>query len=148
MPLCDKLVSLRKENKLTQAKVAEMLNVSRQAISRWESGAAIPSTDNLKGLSELYKVPFDYLLKKDNSESQLDEVQNEEHRPASDGLRTMVSKKMIFLVLAVAVVTTVFVGILCESGHHTEGETTPIEELDESKWDDTGTGEFTIDSLD
>ena len=41
MLLGDKLVSLRKENKLTQAKVAEILNVSRQAISRWESGGSL-----------------------------------------------------------------------------------------------------------
>ncbi len=148
MLLGDKLVSLRKENKLTQAKVAEILNVSRQAISRWESGAAIPSTDNLKGLSELYKVPVDYLLKKDDSESQLEEAQVEERRPASNGLRTIVSKKIIVLLLAVAVAAATFVAVLCDPGHHAEDETTPIEKLDESKWDDTGTGEFTFDTLD
>lgn len=62
MNLQDKLVTLRKESKLTQLKVAEELNVSRQAISRWESGLAVPSTDNLKSLSKLYHVPVDYLL--------------------------------------------------------------------------------------
>ena len=62
MNLQDKLVTLRKESKLTQLKVAEELNVSRQTISRWESGLAVPSTDNLKSLSKLYHVPVDYLL--------------------------------------------------------------------------------------
>ena len=62
MQLHEKLVILRKENQLTQQKVAEELNVSRQAISRWESGVSLPSTDNLKGLSTLYHVPVDYLL--------------------------------------------------------------------------------------
>lgn len=42
--------------------LAEKLNVSRQAISRWEVGSAVPTTDNLKVLSELYGVSIDYLL--------------------------------------------------------------------------------------
>lgn len=62
MKLDEKLVTLRKEKGLTQLKVAEELNISRQAISRWEVGAAVPSIENLKSLSELYEVPIDYLL--------------------------------------------------------------------------------------
>lgn len=57
-----KLVSLRKQKGLTQMELAEKLNVSRQAISRWEVGTAVPSTDNLKVLGDLYEVPVDYLL--------------------------------------------------------------------------------------
>lgn len=57
-----KLVSLRKQKGLTQMDLAERLNVSRQAVSRWEVGAAVPSTDNLKILGELYGVQIDYLL--------------------------------------------------------------------------------------
>ena len=57
-----KLVSLRKQKGITQMELAEKLNVSRQAISRWEVGAAVPTTDNLKVLSELYGVSVDYLL--------------------------------------------------------------------------------------
>ena len=48
MKLEEKLISLRKEKGLSQMKLAEMMNVSRQAISRWEVGAAVPSTDNLE----------------------------------------------------------------------------------------------------
>lgn len=62
MNLHTKLVSLRKEKGLTQLDLAERLNVSRQAISRWEVGTAVPSIDNLKILGELYGVPVDYLL--------------------------------------------------------------------------------------
>lgn len=60
-----KLVSLRKQKGLTQMELAEKLNVSRQAISRWEVGTAVPSTDNLKVLGDLYEVPVDYLLNDD-----------------------------------------------------------------------------------
>ena len=69
MSLEEKLVSLRKQKGLTQMDLAEQLNVSRQAISRWEVGAAVPSTDNLKVLGELYGVPVDYLLNDDTTEA-------------------------------------------------------------------------------
>ena len=63
MSLATKLVTLRKQKGLTQMELAEKLNVSRQAISRWEVGAAVPSTDNLKVLSDLYGVSVDDILK-------------------------------------------------------------------------------------
>lgn len=62
MQLSEKLITLRKEKGLSQLALAEKLNVSRQAISRWETGAAYPNTDNLALLSELYAVPVDYLI--------------------------------------------------------------------------------------
>ena len=62
MSLATKLVSLRKENGLTQIALAEKLDVSRQAISSWEVGKAIPSTDKLKLLCDLYGVSIDNLL--------------------------------------------------------------------------------------
>ena len=65
MELNEKLLSLRKKNKLTQAQVSETLDVSRQAISNWETGTVLPSTDNLLALSRLYQVPVDHLLNGD-----------------------------------------------------------------------------------
>ena len=62
MKLEEKLVALRKEKGLTQLELAEMLNVSRQAVSRWEGGLAVPSLENLKYLGNLYNVPLEYLL--------------------------------------------------------------------------------------
>ena len=57
-----KLALLRQLHGLTQLELAEKLNVSRQAISRWEVGAAVPSTENLKTLSVLYGVSVDDIL--------------------------------------------------------------------------------------
>ena len=62
MELKRKLADLRKGKGLTQLELAEMLSVSRQAISRWEVGTAVPSLDNLISLSEVYGVPLDYLV--------------------------------------------------------------------------------------
>ena len=53
---------MRKEKGLSQLQLAEEINVSRQAISRWEVGLAVPSREKLRALSELYNVSVDYLL--------------------------------------------------------------------------------------
>ena len=63
MTLGDKLTKLRKENNFTQEQLAEMLGVSRQAISKWESDASYPETEKLIKLGELYGCSMDYLLK-------------------------------------------------------------------------------------
>ena len=60
--LHEKLAELRAENNMSQFEVAEALNVSRQAISRWETGRAKPSTEKLIALSRLYGVPLDELV--------------------------------------------------------------------------------------
>lgn len=67
MELREKLIHLRKQNGLSQLELAEKLNVSRQAISKWEVGATAPSTENLKCLGELYKVPLEDLLNDEES---------------------------------------------------------------------------------
>ncbi len=58
MKLEEKLVALQKKKGLSQLKLAEIMNVSRQAISQWEVGTAVPSTDNLKYLGRLCDVPY------------------------------------------------------------------------------------------
>ena len=60
--LNEKLISLRKDKKMSQQDLAEALNVSRQAVSRWEVGIAIPSMDNLLALSKLFGVPLNELV--------------------------------------------------------------------------------------
>lgn len=62
MILPEKLVYLRKQKGLSQEELAEMMALSRQSISRWESGGAVPGIDSLKLLSRLYGVSVDYLL--------------------------------------------------------------------------------------
>ncbi len=54
--------SLRKEKGITQEKLAELLGVTSQAVSRWESGAGYPDMDQLPGLASLFEVSMDTLL--------------------------------------------------------------------------------------
>ena len=68
MTLGEKLTQARKTAGLTQADVAAKLNVSRQAVSRWESGQSKPSTERLLALGELYGVSIDQLLNTGNVE--------------------------------------------------------------------------------
>lgn len=65
MTLSEKIVSLRKKHGWSQEDFAEKLNVSRQAISRWENGAAQPDAINILQISKLFKVTTDYLLNDD-----------------------------------------------------------------------------------
>lgn len=58
----EKLARLREQNNMSQFEVAEALYVSRQAVSRWETGRAKPSTEKLIALSRLYGVPLDELV--------------------------------------------------------------------------------------
>lgn len=63
----EKLKMLRKENELTQEQLAEKLNVSRQAITKWESGDGTPDIENLKQISILFNTTIDELVKEDKT---------------------------------------------------------------------------------
>lgn len=63
MTLGDKISKLRKENNYTQEQLADILGISRQAVSKWESNTTYPETDKLIRISELFECSLDYLLK-------------------------------------------------------------------------------------
>ncbi len=61
MTLANRISRLRKEKKLSQEFVADTLQVSRQAVSKWENGLSSPDTENLIALAGLLEVDLDYL---------------------------------------------------------------------------------------
>lgn len=63
MDMSEKLLNLRKAYDLTQEQLAEKLDVSRQSISKWESGQSVPEIDKLIALSNVFHVTTHYLLK-------------------------------------------------------------------------------------
>jgi len=63
MQFHEKLQELRKEKKLSQEDLAEMLDVTRQSVSKWEGGYSYPETDKLIAISEIFGVTLDSLLK-------------------------------------------------------------------------------------
>ena len=62
MEIRDILKNLREKNNLTQEQLAERVQVTRQAISRWETGETQPNTDTLKLLSRVFDVSINTLL--------------------------------------------------------------------------------------
>lgn len=65
MKLSEKILNLRKARKMSQEELADNLGVSRQAVSRWEVGSALPDASNILQLSKLFGVSADYLLNDD-----------------------------------------------------------------------------------
>ena len=76
MEFCEKLQELRKNRGLTQEELAEVLYVSRTAVSKWESGRGYPSIDSLKEISDYFSVTIDELLSADKIIS----IAEKEHR--------------------------------------------------------------------
>lgn len=70
MTFAEKILTLRKGNNLTQEELAEKVNVSRQSVSKWESGQAIPELEKIVALSAVFHVTTDTLLKS----SELDDL--------------------------------------------------------------------------
>ena len=62
MELNEKLLELRKQKGLTQAELAEILFVSRTAVSKWESGRVYPNIDSLKAIAKFFGITIDELL--------------------------------------------------------------------------------------
>lgn len=65
MKLCEKIAALRRREGMTQEELAEMCEVSRQSVSKWESDLALPELDKLLLLSRRFQVPVDVLLKEE-----------------------------------------------------------------------------------
>lgn len=68
MILGEKIVRLRKQKEWSQEELASQLGISRQSVSKWESGASIPDLDKVVRMSSLFGVSTDYLLKEDMEE--------------------------------------------------------------------------------
>ncbi len=76
MILADKIIRLRKKNGWSQEELADKMQVSRQAVSKWESAQTVPDLEKILTLSGLFGVTTDYLLK--------DELEDEEFTDSKD----------------------------------------------------------------
>lgn len=88
--IADNLISLRKANKLTQLELAEKLNYSDKAISKWERGESLPDIFILKQLADMYGVDVDYILNEHT-----EEVKAKYHMP-----RPELNNKLIITLLS------------------------------------------------
>ena len=68
MNLADKITALRRQRGLSQEELADMLDVTRQSVSKWEGGQSVPDIQKILQLSAIFGVTTDYLLKDDEGE--------------------------------------------------------------------------------
>ncbi len=106
MNIADKILKLRKELGLSQEALAEKLEVSRQSVSKWESGAALPDTDKIIAMSKLFGVSTDYLLMNDEPEAPSDAPENIAPDNVPSPKKNKPVTKIIAAILALCVIVT------------------------------------------
>ena len=108
MTFADKVLDLRKRSGLSQEELAEKLEVSRQAISRWEMGLAMPDASNLLQLSKLFKVTTDYLINDEySSDEDIPIVKNKEDSLNKEMKKVPAMIKSTLIGMAVAVLLAI-----------------------------------------
>ena len=99
------LTELRKQKGYTQISLAEKLNYSDKAISKWEKGTSLPSIDVLLDLANLYGVTLDYLVKEgDSKEKKL--LKNDNVKRRNHILITLLSSILVWIVATTLYVFT------------------------------------------
>ena len=75
MDFSEKIRFLRKKYKMSQAELGRQVGVSNRAVSKWENGASMPSTDTLLSIATVFGVNLDFFLKHDNKEERRKETE-------------------------------------------------------------------------
>ena len=112
MNISEKIQLLRRENNWSQDELAEKLDVSRQSVSKWESGKALPDSEKVLAMAQLFDVSTDFLLKdemepifEESAEPQEAEPSDEpQENKAEKKKRKLSWKKTVALVAAVCIV--------------------------------------------
>ncbi len=153
MRLPKKLKILRKKSGLTQGELAEKLRTSRQTVSYWETGAVVPTTDNLRFLSQLYGVSLDDLLDDGREPGQRVAEQPEAPGPEEQAQLPDDSKKKkrdkltaVLVVIEAAIIALIacvliFSGIL---GNREKSYNLQDTEVNKDYVGDTSTGSFVL----
>ena len=121
MNISEKIQILRRDREWSQDELAEKLDVSRQSVSKWESGKAVPDSEKILAMAKLFDVSTDFLLKDeqepilvdDEPEDARSENQSEE-APKPEKENKLSGKKIIAIVVAacivIAAITPLFFG--------------------------------------
>ena len=127
MTLGEQITALRKEKKLSQEELALAMEVSRQAVSKWENGITNPDTENLVRLARVLEVDVNVLIG-----CQL-KPETEAPEPPPDQRKTV---RLLSILLAVAVCAAAVFGTLWLTERSSHAKTLEaLEPADESRWD-------------
>ena len=102
----DVIYELRTGKGLSQEELAEKVFVTRQAVSRWESGDTTPSTDKLKALAKIYDVSLDWRCNEDESEEKVVGQKEADKEPKHNK-----KKSATMIVIAVLLAASIIVSI-------------------------------------
>ncbi len=107
--IAENLIELRKMNKLTQLELAEKLNYSDKAISKWERAESLPDVEILCQIADLYGVSLDYLVTKDHEEATLEYKISKERANVNKTIITWLSvfSAVLLVVLSFFLVLTI-----------------------------------------
>ena len=122
MNISEKIQILRRDKEWSQDELAEKLNVSRQSVSKWESGKALPDSEKILAMANLFDVSTDFLLK-DEQEPVFVDDEKEQTKDKTDGTLTentekkkhkFSGKKIVAIVvvacIVIAAITPLFFG--------------------------------------
>lgn len=152
MDVAERLAALRKRAGLSQGDVAERLNVSRQAVSRWETGFTVPSTDNLSHLGRLYGVTLDELLSysaalppekpQEEAPAQQPKAEAPAPTPPPAAASALTHAKVIIIALSIlCLLLAIGVGVLLHQKHSENRELT-FDEIESESIEDADIDEF------
>ena len=152
MDLPERLAALRKRAGLSQGDVAERLNVSRQAVSRWKTGFTVPSTDNLSHLGRLYGVTLDELLSysaalppekpQEEAPAQQPKAEAPAPTPQPAAASAPAHAKVIIIALSIlCLLLAIGVGVLLHQKHSENRELT-FDEIESESIEDADIDEF------
>ena len=152
MDVAERLAALRKHAGLSQGDVAERLNVSRQAVSRWETGFTVPSTDNLSHLGRLYGVTLDELLsysaalppEKPQEEAPAQQPKAEAPAPTPPPAAASApahARAIIIALSSLCLLLAIGVGVLLHQKHSENRELT-VDEIESESIEDADIDEF------
>ncbi len=115
MTIAKNITALRQSNKLTQIELAEKLNYSDKAVSKWERGESIPDVIVLKSIADLFGVSLDYLLEAEHDAQPVVIPENNGYQQRNRRVTTTLSVLLVWFVATVCYVvmdlcvpTTVF----------------------------------------
>lgn len=150
MTLREKLIVLRDESGISQMALAHQLGVSRQAVTRWESGETKPSMDKLKALAKIYDVSLDWLCNDIDKDETTKNEESKENDPKENG-KVLVAERenkknthrLTIVIVAVAIVILA-VSVIYSINRNRKNEKvdTQIEDMEQDKSESSAEGSF------
>jgi transcriptional regulator with XRE-family HTH domain len=107
------ITALRQQARMTQSELAERLNYSDKAISKWERAESMPDVAVLKTIADLFDVPLDYLIRAEHTKPQ--PVEPEPFVPNARHNHRVITTLSVLLVWFVATLVYVMIDVLCPS---------------------------------